>query len=115
LGEGAPQGAGWGGSGLPSVLCRSAFGDASAVERLEQRPRLRDLQHFPSRRKAFERGREDRAGVGGAVGRPVKSGESESGEEFVGPGALLLCYGESGVKRVFRGGRPVSQDFTANR
>ena len=44
-------------------------------QRRQQRLRLRDLRHFWRRRKAFEGGREDGVGFGGATGRLVELGE----------------------------------------
>ena len=47
-----------------------------------QRLRLSDLGHFGRRRKAFERGREDGVGVGGAGGRLVEFGQRQRGAQF---------------------------------
>jgi hypothetical protein len=62
----------------PSTLCRLAFRSdgsfAAAHQTLEQGLRLSDFRHFRRRRKAFERRREDRLSVSGAVGRLVKLG-----------------------------------------
>ena len=47
------------------------------LQRREQRLRFGDLRHFRCRRKAFERGLEDRVGLGGAAGRLVELGEQK--------------------------------------
>ena len=73
---------------------------ASAVK---QRLRLGDLGHFGRRREAFERGREDGVGVGGAAGRLVELGERERRAQFEAARALLLRDGDGGPERFFRG------------
>ena len=60
-------------------------------ERSQQRLRLGDLWHFRRRRKAFERGRENGVGVGGAAGRLIELGQRERRAQFVAARALLLA------------------------
>ena len=59
-------------------------------QRREQRLRLGDLGHFRRRRKAFERGREDGVGIGGAGGRLVELGERKRRAQVEAARALLL-------------------------
>ena len=51
-------------------------------KRREQRLRLGDLGHFRGRRKAFERGREDGVGIGGAAGRLIELRQRERRAQF---------------------------------
>ena len=86
-------------------------------QRREQRLRLGDLRHFRRRRKAFERGREDGVGVGGAAGRLVELGERQRRAQFEAARALLLRDGDGGQEGFFRGrgvgGVALEQDFAA--
>ena len=77
----------------------------SSRQRREQRLRLGDLGHFRRRRKAFERGREDGVGVGGAGGRLVELGERERRAQFEAARALLLRDGDGGQECFLRGRR----------
>ena len=67
-------------------------------QRREQRLRLGDLRHFRRRRKAFERGREDGVGVGGAGGRLVELGERKRRAQFEAARSLLLRDGDGGLE-----------------
>ena len=86
-------------------------------QRRQQRLRLGDLRHFRRRRKAFERGREDGVGVGGAAGRLVELGERQRGAQFEAARALLLRDSDGGQEGVFRGrgvgGVALQQHFAA--
>ena len=84
----------------------------------EQRLRLGDLRHFRSRRKAFERRREDGVGVGGAAGRLIEFGQRERRAQFEAARALLLRDGDGRQERVFRrrgiSGVALQQDVAAD-
>ena len=86
-------------------------------QRREQRLRLSDLRHFRRRREAFERGREDGVGVGGAAGRLIELGERERGAQSEAARALLLRDGDGGQEGFFRGrgvgGVALQQHFAA--
>ena len=86
-------------------------------QRRQQRLRLGDLRHFRRRRKAFERGREDGVGVGGAGGRLVELGERQRRAQFKTARGLLLRDGDGGQEGFFRGrgvgGVALEQDFAA--
>ncbi len=86
-------------------------------QRREQRLRLGDLWHFRRRRKAFERGREDGVGFGGAGGRLIELGERKRRAQFETARALLLRDGDGGQEGFFRrrgvGGIALEQDFAA--
>ena len=69
----------------------------------QQRLRLGDLRHFRRRRKAFERGREDGVGFGGAAGRLIELGQRKRRAQFEAARALLLRDGDGGQESVFRG------------
>ena len=71
-------------------------------ERREQRLRLGDLRHFRRRRKAFERGREDGMGFGGAAGRLIELGERKRRAQFEAARALLLRDRDGGQESFFR-------------
>ena len=87
-------------------------------ERGEQRLSLGDLGHLRRRRKAFERGREDRLGFGGAVGRLVELGERERGAQAEAVRPLFTRNGNGGQERLFSrrgvGGIALEQHFTAD-
>ena len=73
-------------------------------KRREQRLRLGDLGHFGRRRKAFERGREDRVGVGEgdqSIGRASASDERRA--QFEAARALLLRDGDRSSECFFGG------------
>ena len=72
-------------------------------QRREQRLRLGDLGHFRRRRKAFERGREHRVGVGEAGVRLIEFGQRQRRAQFEAARALLLGDGDGGQEGVFRG------------
>ena len=86
-------------------------------QRRQQRLRLGDLGHFRRRRKAFERGREDGVGFGGAAGRLVELGERKRRAQFEAARALLLRDGDGGQEGFFCrrgvGGVALQQDFAA--
>ena len=73
-------------------------------QRGEQRLRLGDLGHLGRRREAFDRGREDGVGFGGAAGRLVELGERERGEQLVASRGLLFRDGDRRSICVFGGG-----------
>ena len=84
----------------------------------EQRVTLGDFGHFRRRRKAFERGREDGVGVGGAAGRLVEFRERERRAQFEAARALLLRDSDRGLERFLCGrgvgGIAFQQNFAAN-
>ena len=86
-------------------------------QRRQQRLSLGDLRHFRRRRKAFERGREDGVGVGGAAGRLVELGERKRRAQFEAARALLFRDGDGGQEGFFGGrgvgGVALKQDFAA--
>jgi hypothetical protein len=71
-----------------------------------ERLRFGNLGHFRSRRKAFERRRENRVGVKRAAGQLVEFGEREGRVQLVAARALLLRNGDGGLEGLF-GGRAV--------
>ena len=95
----------------------AALTSSLSASAAEQRLRLRDLRHLRRRRKAFERRREDRVGVGGAVGRLIELGERKRGAQFEAARALLLRDGDGGQEGFFRrrgvGGVALEQDLAA--
>ena len=66
------------------------FDFVSRGECSQQRLRLGDLGHFRRRRKAFERGREDGVGFGGAAGRLIELGERKRRAQTEAARSLLL-------------------------
>ena len=86
-------------------------------QRRQKRLRLGDLRHFRRRRNAFQRGRENGVGFGGAAGRLIEVGERERRAQFETAGALLLRDGDGGQEGVFRGRRiggvALEEDFAA--
>ena len=101
----------------PLPLRRFGLDFVGLRQRREQRLRLVDLGHFRRRRKAFEGGREDGVGVGGAGGRLVELGERQRRAQFEAARALLLRDSDGGQESVFRrrgiGGVALEQEFTA--
>ena len=87
----------------PLLLVRFGFDLVGLRQRREQRLRLGDLRHFRRRRKAFERGREDGVGVGGAGGRLIEFRQRQRRAQFKTARALLLRDGDGGQEGVFRG------------
>ena len=83
----------------------------------QQRLRLSDLGHFGRRREAFEGGREDGVGFGGAAGRLIELGERQRRAQAPTARALLLRDGDGGLEGFFRGGGiggiALEQDFAA--
>jgi hypothetical protein len=84
----------------------------------QQRLRPGDLRHFWRRRKSFERRREDRVRLGGAVGGLVEFGERKRGAQFETAGLLISCDLDGGEERLL--GRAgvcgvlYEEDFAAN-
>ena len=68
----------------------------------QQRLRLGDLRHFGRRRKAFERGREDRLSIDQTAGRLVELRERQRRAQTPTARALLLCDGEGGLEGFLR-------------
>ena len=100
-----------------ATLRRVGLDLVGLLQRREQRLRLGDLGHFRRRRKAFERGREDGVGFGGAAGRLVELGERQRREQREAARALPLRDGDGGLEGVFGwrgvGGIALEQDFAA--
>ena len=85
----------------PLTRRSSVFHFVSFSKRSELSLRLFDLGKFRRRRKAFERGREDGVGVGGAAGRLIEIGKRQRRAQFEALGLLLLRDGDSGEERFF--------------
>jgi hypothetical protein len=84
---------------------------------LKQCLRLGSLRHLRRRRKTFQRGREDVAGVNWTGGRLPELRQSERRLQFEAPRLLGLREGSGGTKRFLRRGIgrvQLEQDFAAD-